>query len=63
MKFKKGSEPIHSGDFWYDLTMGGYIKPKKMLADKADVEKVEAAIATVRQFLSEAEKNGVLFEM
>ena len=26
-KFKKGAEPQGNGDFWYDLTMGGYIKP------------------------------------
>ena len=37
-------------DFWYDLTDGGYLEPEKLLEDKADVERLVAAIAVVREF-------------
>ena len=36
MKFKKGAEPMYTSDFWYDATMGGYIKPEKFLENEED---------------------------
>lgn len=49
MKIKEGCEASTS-DFWYDLTDGGYLKPEEILEDPADVERVIAAIATIREF-------------
>uniref|UniRef100_A0A6M3IS09 Peptidase n=1 Tax=viral metagenome TaxID=1070528 RepID=A0A6M3IS09_9ZZZZ len=48
-QFKKGVE-IHTEEFWYDLTWGGYIKPAEVLADGEQVEQLEAAIELVRSF-------------
>ena len=37
-------------DFWYDLTMGGYLKPENMCADLEDAKRVREAINVVREF-------------
>ena len=55
MKIKKGLA-VSTGDFWYDLTDGGYLKPEGILEDPKDVEKVLAAIATIREFESSCDK-------
>ena len=57
-KFKKDAEPQGEGDFWYDLTNGGYIKPEEILADAAQLSELKKAIALVESFqdaLTEAE--------
>ena len=59
-KFKKGAEPQGKGDFWYDLTMGGYIEPEDMLVDKNQLKLLEDAIAIVESF-REAAKEAELF--
>ncbi len=59
MKFKRGAK-ISTDDFFYDLTTGGYIKPEKLLRDKKDVEKIKAAIATLKEFEKAAEDQGIL---
>lgn len=61
MKFKKISEkgPAVTQDTWYDLTIGGYIKPEDML-EEVDAIKVKKAIKLIQQFLEEAEKSGHL---
>lgn len=46
MKIKTG-DPIVSDDFWYDLTDGGYIKPKKLLANKEDIKRVKDTIPVI----------------
>ena len=33
-----------SDGFWYDLTSGGYFEPKKVLADKKDIDRVKDAL-------------------
>lgn len=38
-----------SDGFWYDLTSGGYFSPSKVLADKADVKKVNDAIKLLQE--------------
>ena len=54
MKFNENAQPIYTGDLWYDLTDGGYIKPGDLLSDKAEAKKVEQAIEIVRKFIDEA---------
>jgi hypothetical protein len=39
MEFKEGAE-INTGDFCYDLSCGGYIKPMELLEDPELAQKV-----------------------
>lgn len=48
MKLKDGAE-ITTDDFWYGL-FEGYINPKELLADKADVEAVDTAVTVLLNF-------------
>jgi hypothetical protein len=48
-KVKEGLE-ISSGDFWYDCSKGGYIKPEEILMDGKDIEEVKRAIQIVSKF-------------
>ena len=48
-KVKKDCE-VHTSDFWYDLTDGGYIKPSEILENAKDVLEVEKAIAILEKF-------------
>ena len=59
-EFNNLEQPVYSQDFLYDLTIGGYINPFKMLKDKNQAEKVEEAIKLVKDFLTQAENNGLL---
>ena len=57
-KFKKDPKPQGEGDFWYDLTNGGYIKPEDVLADATQLAELQKAIAILESFqdaLAEAE--------
>jgi hypothetical protein len=36
--------------FWYDLTIGGYIKPKEFLIDPDQIEKLQNASEIVQSF-------------
>jgi hypothetical protein len=49
--FKDGAKPQGSSDgFWYDLTLGGYLKPERVLSDPKQLAVVNDAIATLRSF-------------
>lgn len=61
-KFKEDVDPVSTGEPWYDLTDGGYIDPAKLLEDADQAELVDNAISTVRDFLDQAFKAGVLEE-
>jgi hypothetical protein len=54
MKIRK-SCTASTSDFWYDLTDGGYLKPEKICADKADAQRVKDAIVVVREFQESCE--------
>jgi len=58
-KFKTGIN-ISTDDPYYDLFVGGYIKPRVMLDDSTQVEELLNAIKLVKQFLNEAEKLSIL---
>jgi len=60
-KFKPNAK-IDTGDFWYDLFEGGYIKPNEILLNKNDITLVENAIETLMFFKQEAEEQAVLEE-
>lgn len=48
---------IENNDFWYDLTMGGYIKIEDYLSDGSQINKLEDAINIVRSFERLLEEN------
>lgn len=60
-KFKK-IQSVETTDTYYDLFLGGYIKPKKMLSDPKQVAEVEAAIKVIKDFIQEAEDAEVLIQ-
>jgi hypothetical protein len=50
-KFKTGAEFGSSDcEFYYDLTIGGYINPDKLLEDKNQIAFLKRAIAVVQSF-------------
>ena len=55
MKIKKGLG-ISSGDFWYDLTDGGYLNPDDICENLKDAEKVLKAIEIIKDFQSSCEE-------
>lgn len=55
MEIKKGLG-ISTGDFWYDLTDGGYIKPDKICKNPQDAKKVKEAIAIIKDFENSCEE-------
>ena len=55
MEIKKGLE-ISTDDFWYDLTDGGYLKPKEICEKPEDAAKVIEAIEILRDFASSCEE-------
>lgn len=62
MNFKDGAT-ITTSDFWYDLTDGGYIKPKDLLENLDDILTVEKAKNVLIEFKRQAEAQGVLEEI
>ena len=61
-KFKGNCETIPSGDFWYDLTRGGYIKPEELLEDESQISKLNKAINLISSFESALEEAGIMEE-
>ena len=55
MKLKKGLE-VSTGDFWYDLTDGGYLKPEDICEDIEDAKKVVEAICIIQNFQEACEE-------
>ena len=55
MKIKKGLE-ISTGDFWYDLTDGGYLKPDEICENPEDAKKVEEAVKVIKDFQDSCEE-------
>ena len=59
LKWKKDIEPKSSDDFWYDVSLGGYIDPYEFL-EEDDADKVFNAINILKQFKEEGEQNGLI---
>lgn len=63
MKLKQGTlEPVVTGEFWYDLFDGGYIKPENFL-DENSAKKVYEAIKILQDFQQLLEDNELIEEM
>ena len=54
MCIKKGRRES-TDDFWGDLFSGGYLKPKRMLINKEDINRVEDAMRVLREFQESCE--------
>lgn len=62
-KLKDNIEPQGSSEgFWYDITLGGYITPEKILADDKQLEKLHEALNIVESFEKALIDNGLLNE-
>ena len=60
MKFIEGVK-FETDDIVYDLVYGSVrIKPNELLVDLKDIMKVNSAIATLKLFITEAEKQEVV---
>lgn len=55
-------EPIFTGDFYYDLFVGGYINPANFL-DEESAEKVIKAINIIEEFESLLTNNNLIEEL
>jgi len=55
MKMNPDKNP-YSLDFWYDLTDGGYLDPDELCADKADAERVKAAVHVLQEYMASIEE-------
>ena len=49
MKIKTGCKAA-TGDFWYDLSIGGYLKPEEILSNEGDMLAVKNAIEIIKDF-------------
>jgi len=63
MEFKENVELIVHNDFWYDITIGGYIKPRELLKNEEDIKRVEDAIKVLEEFNKSAEESGIVIEL
>ena len=62
LKFKPNAEPVPMTDnFWYMLN--NYIEPEDLLESADDVQKVNDAIAVLRQFEEEGIDQGFFEEI
>lgn len=55
MEIKKGLE-ISTQDFWYDLTVGGYLKPEEICEFEYNAKKVNEAIKIIQDFEDSCEE-------
>ena len=55
MEIKKGLG-ISTDDFWYDLTDGGYLKPKEICKNPEDAAKVIEAVGIITDFADSCEE-------
>lgn len=62
LTFLDDIETVYSGEYFYDVTDGGHIRPENMLVEE-DAKKVQEALDLVCEFFRQAEANGCLEEM
>ena len=61
MEFKKNVK-IETNDFYYDLFLGGYIKPEKILENRDDIKRVQDAIDVIDDFYNSAEEADIIVD-
>lgn len=60
MLTKKLKEPVFTTEPFYDLFLGGYIRPEELLVEKEDIKKVNEAIEIVETFMDNIKDKGLL---
>ena len=55
MKLKSNLE-ISTSDFYYDLTMGGYLRPEEICEDVEDVKRILEAVKVLEDFRESCEE-------
>jgi hypothetical protein len=63
MEIKKDIETIPTSDFWYDLFLGGYFNPEKMLVNIEDIEAVKEAIEILEEYEHALYESGAVEDM
>ena len=61
MEFKKNAH-VTTDDFFYDLFLGGYIKPEEILVNEDDIVRVNDAINVIQEFYDDADEAEILEE-
>lgn len=62
MKLKENAPILETGDFWYDLFQGGYVKIEEYLEGE-ELERVKQAVETLEDFYSTLEDEELIEEM
>ena len=62
MEFKEihADDVVVTSDPFYDLFIGGYLKPEKFLKIKEDIEKVKNAVITCKKYLDDLEEKELI---
>lgn len=58
-KFKQDAPTEYSDEFWYDITVGGYLDPADYLDDPEQIKKLNEAVDLVHDFEAALESLGV----
>lgn len=61
MEFKENAR-ITTDDLFYDLFLGGYIKPENILVNEDDIAIVNNAIDVIQDFYNSAEEADIIEE-
>lgn len=59
MEFKENVK-ITTDDFFYDLFLGGYIKPKDILVNEDDIARVNDAIDVIQDFYADLDEADII---
>ena len=60
MKFKKLETPVSVSEEPFYALCNGYILPEELLEDNEEAIRVNLAVATIENFIDEAEEAGVI---
>lgn len=55
MEIKDGLN-VSTAEFWYDLSKGGYLKPKEICEKEEDAQRVIKAVKVIEDFESSCEE-------
>jgi hypothetical protein len=48
-KFKKLRKQPATQEFWYDISLGGYLKPEQFSSDPATIKAIKDAVALLQK--------------
>lgn len=62
-EFNKDADIICTDDFFYDLFVGGYIRPESILTNENQIEELSKAISLVEDFETQLSNYGLMEEV